>query len=157
MITYSTTLKVRQEAGFYGNPDVSDDTIDSYREQWYGIVLGIVAGRYDITNLQPGSSLLSWSQASLVLERAEILIAAGNLLNQEYGSEQMGQDYDGDRKIKEGKSLLMQIFDPKAPTKLIGNNGLEFTQVSTASDSWEDGIVMTMSEAPRAFTVDQVF
>lgn len=47
----------------------------------------------------------------------------------------MGQDYDGDRKIKEGKSLLMQIFDPKAPTKLIGNNGLEFTQVSTASDS----------------------
>jgi hypothetical protein len=47
----------------------------------------------------------------------------------------MGQDFDGDRKIKEGKSLLMQIFDPKAPTRLIGSDGNEFPTVSIASDN----------------------
>jgi len=157
MITFSTTLRIRTDAGFYGNPDVSDDVIDSIREQSYGIVLGIIAGKYDITHIKAADPLITDSPALLILERAEILIASGTLLNQEYGAEQMGQDYDGDRKIKEGKSLLMQIFDSKAPTRLIGSDGLEFPMVSIASDSGEDGIVMTMSEAPRAFTVDQVF
>lgn len=157
MITLSTTLRVRTDAGFYGNPNISDDDIDAIRAQAFGIVQGIIAGKYNISSMQPGNSLLTDSQASLILERAEILIASGTLLNQEFGAEQMGQDLDGDRKIKEGKSLLMQIFDPKAPTRLIGSDGLEFPMVSVASDSGEDGIVMTISDTPRAFTVDQVF
>ena len=107
--------------------------------------------------MKSGSTLITDSPALLIRERAEILIASGNLLNKEFGAEQMGQDFDGDRKIKEGKSLLMQIFDPKAPTRLIGSDGLEFPMVSVASDSGEDGIVMTISDTPRAFTVDQVF
>jgi len=107
--------------------------------------------------MKSGNSLLTDSPALLILERAEILIASGTLLNQEFGAEQMGQDFDGDRKIKEGKSLLMQIFDSKAPTRLIGSDGIEFPMVSVASDSGEDGIVMTMADTPRAFTVDQVF
>jgi len=157
MITFSTTLRIRTDAGFYGNPSVSDDDIDAIRAQAYGIVHGIIAGKYNISTIVPGNSLLTDSQASLILERAEILIASGTLLNQEFWAESMGQDNDGDRKLKEGKSLLMQIFDSKAPTRLIGSDGLEFPMVSIASDSGEDGIVMTMSEAPRAFTVDQVF
>lgn len=157
MNTYSTTLRVRTDAWFYGNPDVSDDVIDGIRSQAYGIVLGIIAGKYDITNMKSGNSLLTDSPALLILERAEILIASGTLLNQEFWAEQMGQDFDGDRKIKEGKSLLMQIFDSKAPTRLIGSDGLEFPMVSVASDSGEDGIVMTIAEGERTFTVDQVF
>lgn len=154
--TYSSTLQVRTESGFYGNPDISDDTIDAIRNQAYNIVRGIVAGKYNITHLVPGDTLFDSSQAAGLLERAEILIAAGNLLNQEYGPEQMWQDYDGDRKIKEGKSLLFQLFDNKAPTRLIDSTGFEFTGTSP-TDNGDDGIVMTISDAPRAFTVDQQF
>jgi hypothetical protein len=51
----------------------------------------------------------------------------------------------------------MQIFDSKAPTRLIGSDGIEFPMVSVASDSGEDGIVMTIADTPRAFTVEQEF
>ena len=84
MNTYSTTLRVRTDAGFYGNPDVDDGVIDSIREQAYGIVLGIIAGKYDISNMRAGNSLIVDSPAILILERAEILIASGTLLNQEF-------------------------------------------------------------------------
>lgn len=154
--TYSTTLQVRTESGFYGNPNISDDTIDAIRKQAYNIVRGIIAGKYNITHLVPWDTLFDNSQASGLLERAEILIASGYLLNQEYGPEQMGEDYDAERKIKEGKSLLFQLFDNKAPTRLIDSTGNEFTGTSP-TDNGDDGIVMTMSTAPRAFTVDQEF
>ena len=155
-LTYSTTLQIRREAGFYGNPDIDDDDIDAIRGQAYNIVRGIISGRYSITHLVPGDSLFTDSQAAGLLERAEILIAAGNLLNQEYGPEQMGEDYDGDRKIKEGKSLLFQLFDTKMPTRLIDVNGAEFEQVSDSSNG-DEGPVMTMADGDRTFTVDQEF
>ena len=68
----------------------------------------------------------------------------------------MGEDYDAERKIKEGKSLLFQLFDSKAPTRLIDSIGNEFIGTSP-TDNGDDGIVMTISDAPRAFSVDQQF
>lgn len=76
MNTYSTTLRIRTDAGFYGNPNIDDGVIDSIREQSYGTVLGIIAGKYDITNMKSGNSLIVDSPAILILERAEILIAS---------------------------------------------------------------------------------
>lgn len=138
MLTFSTTLQVRREAGFYGNPNVSDEQIDTIRKQAFDTVRGIIAGRYSIANLVPGGTGFDGSQAAGLLERAEILIAGGYLLGQEFGNEQMGEDYDSARKIKEGKDILMQLFDSKAPTRLIDANGVEFPRVSIATDSGED-------------------
>lgn len=157
MNTYSTTLQVRREAGFYGNPNVGDDQIDTIRGQAYATVRGIVAGRYSITDMVPGNTNFDGSQAALLLQRAEILIAAGYLLGQEFGEEQLGEDYDAERKIKQGKDVLLPIFDTKAPIRLIGADGVEFSRVSVATESGEDGIILTMAEGSPAFSVNQVF
>ena len=76
MITYSTTIQVRKEAGFFGNPGIIDDDIDTLRKQSYNIVRGIISGMYSIQHMVPGDILFDGSQAAGILERAEILIAA---------------------------------------------------------------------------------
>ena len=157
MLTFSTTLQVRRDAGFYGNPNVSDEQIDEIRKQAYDICRGIIAGRYNIANIVPGGTGFDGSQAAGLLERAEILVAAGYLLSQEFGEEQMGQDFDGEKKIKSGKELLFQLFDSKNPIRLIDATGQEFPRVSVATESNDNGIVITISNTPRAFTIDQVF
>ena len=50
MANYTTATKVRAEAGFEGNPNISEDTIEKYLIQAHGIVQSYVSAVYKITN-----------------------------------------------------------------------------------------------------------
>lgn len=131
-MSYTSTARVRTEAGFDGNPNVTDEMIDAYLVQSHGIVQSYVAAVYVLGNFSDSNPAFAGSQAEGVLKRAEELIAAGYILLKEYGSEGLNTDKDGQKKIAEGEKLLQRMADPKNPLRLVDGNGNEFQRISKA-------------------------
>lgn len=79
--TYTTTEKIRDEAGFKNNTNITDSQIDGYRIQSNGRLNTMVGQKYSLP-LSP--SQLSASPAAALLDLIEMLLAAGLLLDKEY-------------------------------------------------------------------------
>ena len=131
-MSYTSTARVRTEAGFDGNPNVSDDMIDAYLVQSHGIVQSYVAAVYVLGNFSDSNPNFVGSQAEGVLKRAEELIAAGYVLLKEYGSEGLNTDKDGQKKIAEGEKLLQRLAQKDNPLRLVDSLGNEFSRVPKA-------------------------
>lgn len=97
----------------------------------HSIVVSNISSRYDTTTLA-GENFTN-SQAYEYLKTAEILIAAGMLLSKEYGNEALNTDKEGERRIKSGKDMLLQLHDKDMPVFLIGVDGSEFVRKSVSS------------------------
>lgn len=150
---YTTTAKVRSEAGFEWNTNITDDVIEKYLIQSHGIVQSYVAAVYKVTDL--AGSLFTGSQAEAMLQRAEELIAAWYLLIKEYWLEGVGTEADGYKKKTEGEKLLMSLSDPKKPLLLLDLNGSEFTRQAVAI-AWKIAVAGAVSGANK-FSVNDVY
>jgi len=91
---YVSTTRVRAEAGFTGNTNVTDTSIDVYISQAHAIVQSFIAASYDITKFTSANADFVGSHAEGYVERAEELIAAGYLLMKEFGTD----DFDAGKK-----------------------------------------------------------
>jgi len=69
--TYTTNAKIRDEAGFKNNTNITDASIEGYRIQSNGRINTIVGQRY---SLPLSSSLLSGSPAESLLDLIEMLL-----------------------------------------------------------------------------------
>lgn len=127
---YTTTTKVRTEAWFEWNTNVTDDLIERYLIQSNGVVQSYVAAVYKVTDL--AGSMFIGSQAEAMLQRAEELISAWFLLIKQYWLEGIWTEADGYKKKAEGEKLLMSLSDPKKPLLLLDTNWSEFTRQSVA-------------------------
>lgn len=124
---YTSVWTVRSEAGFDGNPDVTDEIISSYIDEAHAIVSGYIAGVYSVSQFAD-LTRFDGSQAEQYLWTAEKLIAAGLLLKKEF-SQDYGAVKDGNDKEKRGRELLMWLTSAKYPTRLVDIDGLEFSRV----------------------------
>jgi hypothetical protein len=131
METLATANDVRLEAGFVGNANVLNETIEKYVVMAHSIVVSNIASRYD-TTLLTGANFTD-SQAFEYLKTAEILIAAGLLLQKEFGDEALNTDKEGTKRIEQGKNMLLQMHDKSTPVYLIGNDGVEFSRKSVST------------------------
>jgi hypothetical protein len=84
MTNYTTIDNVRFEAGFVGNPDVTDAEILEYIEEVHGTILSRLATKYDISFLDASNSNFVGSPAAYKLALIERYRAAGSLLVAEY-------------------------------------------------------------------------
>jgi len=117
--TYTTEPKVRHEAWFDNNDNISTDTIDQYRVQANGRVNTVLAQKYTI----PLNALLfTNSSAAALLDLIEMLLAAWYLLNVEY--EDATGIAMGDDRIDRAESMLKQILTGELI--LIDNAGQAF-------------------------------
>lgn len=131
---YTTTAKVRAEAGFEWNANVTDDLIEKYLIQAHGIVQSYVAAVYKVADMT--WSLFTGSQAEAMLSSAEDLIAAGLLLIKEYWLEGVWTEADWYKKKAEGENLLKMLSDPKKPLRLLNLNGEEYSRIAVSTAGW---------------------
>lgn len=158
MTNYSTVSRVRDEAGFKNNESISSTLIQQYLNKATAIVQSFVAKKYMLSGF---SVDFTGSQAEMVMQRCEELIAAGNLLNKEYGFEEDGTG-KGDYKIKEAMDTLKAILD--GTMILLDVDGDEYGLGSllprnspsgspiSSTDTNQDGDAMD-----RSFTLSKIF
>jgi len=121
-MAYTTTVKVRQEAGMVNNTNLSDNTvITPLIEEAHSEVQGRISGRYVLSAL---TTLFTGSQAEKLLGRIEALLAAGYLLQREYPQED-GDNAEGDARVKRAIDLIDAIMD--GSIKLLNTAGTEYT------------------------------
>lgn len=73
-MSYTTTAKIRDDAGFNNNTYVLDAAIDTQRLRAYGVINSIVAVRYKIPDT--ANALFINSTAAQLLEAIEILLGS---------------------------------------------------------------------------------
>lgn len=132
MAMYSTIQRVRGEAWFVGNTNISDSYIEWYQIQWYGLVVSYISGVYNTSELS-GVNFVG-SQGESVLQRAEELISAGFLLIDQYGTNDLGWWKTWRDRVNEGKQLLVAIT--KWDMRLVGNDWNEFERKNKSTSWW---------------------
>lgn len=78
---------IREESGFTNNDDIVDETIQEYVNEANGYIRGVVASVYDVSEMESDASFKT-SQAFQYLRMCERLLAAGLLMNKEYGNDE---------------------------------------------------------------------
>lgn len=109
--TYTTTEKIRDEAGFKNNPHIIDTSIDIQRIRAYGVINSYVRSRYSLPSISDANFVDS--DAHVLLSSIELILGAGYLLVNEYGREGLNTDKDGYRRIKDSEQMLADIRDNK--------------------------------------------
>jgi len=149
MITYTTTQKVRDEAWFTNNTNITDTNIDDYRIQANGRINTIIGQKY---TLPLSSSLLANSPAAWLLDLIEKLLAAGYLLWKEYWPDAEGTDKDGISRINRAEDMLKQILTGEL--KLIDNTGWAF------NTTWGENLTISWypnDSTDRKFSIKMKF
>lgn len=147
MEAYTTEEKVRREAGFSGNTNITDDTITDAMNAAHSVVVGAIGQFYT----------LPLSEVPAILELVERRLAAGYLMTDEYGEDAEGTSKDGQKKIDWATEQLKSITDEDV--QLYDGNGVLLSMVTTAglqgfplvSDPNDD------VAGERAFTRDMEF
>lgn len=98
--TYCSIDDIRKEAGLSSNDYISDADVDSKRRKAQAIIDGALQGLYAVPFTAPINPMI---------EEITIKMAAGLLLNQDYGPFTSGNSKSGDAKIKEANDLLTLI------------------------------------------------
>lgn len=158
MTNYSTAKKVKSEAGLENNDDIAMSLVQQYLDKATAIVKSMVGQRYSLPAM---ATNFDGSVAQSVLRHAEELLAAGNLLNKEYGYQEDGTG-KGDYKIDDSMKTLQSIADgsltlfdsndsPYPPTTITSRVVMSgFPNSST--DENQDG-----QETDRSFTLSKEF
>jgi uncharacterized protein YPO0396 len=120
-MAYTTLLKIRGEAGFQNNANVSDTTITQYQTRAYNLVRSFVAGRYDLTALTGAN--FTGSQAESVLEQCELLLAAGYLIQSRFQGQPQAEA-QGKEKVADAMAILKQISSGEL--RLVGVDSVPF-------------------------------
>ena len=108
MATYTTSEKIRVEAGFQGNTDITDTDIDSQRNRAYAHINSKVGARYALP-VETQNANWDGSPAKELLASIELMLWAAFMLIQEYWNEALGSDKDGYRKAEYVRSMLDDI------------------------------------------------
>lgn len=137
---YTTVQQVRDESGFQSNSNVTDSHIQEYQTRAYHIVNGYVGRRYKLSTLS--GALFVGSQAEQILEQAELLLASGRLLLEQYQGQPMGEA-NGKQKIEDAQKILDDIA--AGNLRLLDVNGDEFTGDSISGA----GISIAYTAPPR--------
>lgn len=98
-MAYTTVEKVRDEAGFTGNSNITDTVILSYMSAANSHIDGILGRLYTV----PLADVPS------IIELIERKLSAGHLLLDEYGVQAEGTSKDGNAKIKWAEDMLEAI------------------------------------------------
>lgn len=158
-MAYTTNAKIRQEAGFQNNANVSETTITQYQTRAYNLVRSFVAGRYALSELSGAN--FTGSQAETVLEQAELLIAAGYLIQSRFQGQPQAEA-QGKEKVADGMAILKQISSGEL--LLVGLDSAVFpagAQPSAAGGSAEYTAPDRLNEEPtsseKKFSVDDKF
>ncbi len=158
MTNYSTVSRVRDEAGFKNNENIPSSTIQQYLNKATAVVQSFVAKKYALSGFDTN---FTGSQAESVLQRCEELIAAGNLLNKEYGYEEDGTG-KGDYKIKEAMDTLKAILD--GTMILLDSEGNEYGVSTTLSRITPSGSPVSSTDTnqdgdsmDRSFSISKQF
>jgi phage gp36-like protein len=120
MEAYTTNEKVRREAGFSGNTNIDEATITAALDAAHAVVVGIVSQHYTLP--------LSFVPESLKLIEARL--AAGYLLQDEYGEQAEGTSKEGDKKVKWAMKQLDYIAD--GTVQLLDSNGVGLARNQSA-------------------------
>lgn len=99
MAAYTTNAKVRKEAGFEGNTNITEEQITDAINIAHSVVVGTVFQYYT----------LPVSYTTPLLELIERKLAAGYLLQQEYGEQAEGTSKEGDKLTKWAMEQLKSI------------------------------------------------
>jgi len=141
MKSLNTNEQVKKEAGLGANEHIEPSIITSYAIEATAIWHSYVAKRYDLGTMLTSEKFKD-SQAQIYLREAERFIAAGNLLNKEFGYQSTEEDEGrGDNKLKRGIDMLDLIA--KNMVVLMDEDGNEFPDTSTGSR-------LTISGFPRS-------
>jgi hypothetical protein len=98
---YATLDEIRAEAGFTNNANISDSDISRKRQRAQNIINGLLYGDYITPFAVPVPPLINTSC---------IMLAAGYLMLQEYGTSATGTSKDGDAKIAQ----IITPYDAKS-------------------------------------------
>lgn len=115
-MSYSTNAKIRDEAGFTNNANITDDYITRFQSAATSQIDGIISRKYS----------LPLSETPELLEQIERKLAAGHLMLDEYGAEAEGTGKDGQKKVDWAESMLAGIEE--GLIQLIGSDGAELTR-----------------------------
>lgn len=127
-MAYSTEPKIRQEAGFQGNANITTTLVEQFMTTATNVVNGYVARRYSLSNLS--GATFTGSQAASVLEEAERLYAAGKLMLQQYQGQPMGET-NGQQKVDAAQKILDDIASGNL--RLLDTSSDEFTADKASS------------------------
>lgn len=120
MAYYSTIPKIRSEAGYDGNVNIKNETILKFQARANAMINSIIGSRY----------VLPIVGANPILEMLETKLAAGYLMDDEYGEEAEGTERDGKAKIEsvlgneKKKGDLSEITN--GTVRLFDTNGVEY-------------------------------
>lgn len=117
-MSYSTNAKIREEAGFTGNTNVTNANITTYQDPATNFINGIVSRVYE----------LPFATVPDIIELIERKLAAGHLLLEEYGDQAEGTSKDGAAKVKWAEDTLKMIENGTMP--LVDASGVESAVVS---------------------------
>ena len=155
MANFTTTQKVRDEAWFTNNTNVTDASISQYADRANWVVLSYVWARYLITTLTWTN--FTGSQAEKFLIWTETRLAAAYLLQKEYWEDSIDTDKDWYRKEEEAESDLERIM--KWEIILLGADWSEFTKNANRQDQvqkiWSG--IKSKTQDPAYFSVNDEF
>lgn len=157
-MAYSTIQKIRDEAGFSTNGNITDPQITTYQAQATARVQSVIASRYLLSTLS--GSTFTGSQAAALLDLCEMLLAAGALLSKEYQGQQMGTN-EGKEKTDRGLKILDDI--QSGAVRLLDSSGLEFTGMASTAASGPIAQTNPIGEnqdptvSERKFSVDDIY
>jgi hypothetical protein len=87
---YSTVEKIKSEAGFENNPNMTDEKVGEQQTSAYAVVQSTISTMYDTNKLQVENADFDGSPAQAYLEHLERILGASYLLNAQYAVNSMG-------------------------------------------------------------------
>ncbi len=116
---YSTTAKIKDEAGFQRNPNLPNSKVVGFQEAANSLIDANIALRYVLPLAAPVPALLE------LLERR---LAAGYLMLDEYGVEGEGTSKDGNAKVKWAMEQLEMLSN--GTIQLTDGSGVPITGIN---------------------------
>lgn len=151
-MAYTTEALVRDEAGFTWNTDISADTINAYISEANAYIQWVVWWVYDLSLFTWDA--FTWSQAETRLKLVERYLAAGLLLNKEFGTDDAVAE-EWVLRIERAEWMLEQLRSKTMPVKLLDANWDEFATVASSNSG---AISMTwVSDGDYEFSLDDEF
>lgn len=147
---YSTPSKVRLEAWFEDNNDISVDLIKMMQDRATGVINWIIWKRYSLSTIISDPNF-PWSQAESFLAWLEELIWAGFLLNKEYGIQDTDSKNNWDIKINSAYKLMSDMIEGNS--KLFDSNWNEYPTLSSSGAGTIDYVVAWVPWE-KFFTID---
>ncbi|MDR0608030.1 MAG: hypothetical protein LBG52_06950 [Candidatus Peribacteria bacterium] len=128
---YSTREKIKNEAGFKNNPNITKEAVEEQQSIAYSEVHSIVSTLYGTTQFVVSNPKFKDSTAQSYLESCERLLSASYLLMKQYEVNAMGGTLEQARNLRdEANAKLNKIASGNA--RLFDTTGKEFKRIGQA-------------------------